>query len=130
MKIIDSTAKIEYTNSMDELWINPSTMLTIANNTRNGLKEYINSTIIEDEIDDNYEKLKLSLSTIDAELKSMVENAKDKNIIVASNDLKILSKYGLEITSIDETSPNTLTLAGECKTTYGTIPIESEVSIK
>ena len=54
--------------------------------------------------DDNYEKLKLSLSTIDAELKSMVENAKDKNIIVASNDLKILSKYGLEITSIDETN--------------------------
>ena len=36
----------------------------------------------------------------------------------------------VEITSIDETSPNTLTLAGECKTTYGTIPIESEVSIK
>ena len=104
LKIIDATAKLEYENSMDELWINPSTMLTIANNTRNGLKEYINSTIIEDEIDDNYEKLKLSLSTIDAELKSMVENAKDKNIIVASNDLKILSKYGLEITSIDETN--------------------------
>ena len=104
LKIIDATAKLEYENSMDELWINPSTMLTIANNTRNGLKEYINSTIIEDEIDDNYEKLKLSLSTIDAELKSMVENAKDKNIIVTSNDLKILSKYGLEITSIDETN--------------------------
>ena len=104
LKIIDATAKLEYENSMDELWINPSTMLTIANNTRNGLKEYINSTIIEDEIDDNYEKLKLSLSTIDAELKSMVENAKDKNIIVASNDLKVLSKYGLEITSIDETN--------------------------
>ena len=34
LKIIDATAKIEYTNSMDELWINPSTMLTIANNTR------------------------------------------------------------------------------------------------
>ena len=29
---------------------------------------------------------------------------KDKNIIVASNDLKVLSKYGLEITSIDETN--------------------------
>lgn len=104
LKIIDATAKIEYINSMDELWINPSTMLTIANNTRNGLKEYISSTIIEKEIDDNYENLKLELSTIDAELKSMVENAKNKNIIVASDDLKILSKYGFEITSIDEKS--------------------------
>lgn len=102
LKIIDATAKIEYTNSMDELWINPSTMLTIANNTRNGLKEYINSTIIEKEIDENYENLKLELSTIDAEFKSMAENAKNKNIIVTSDDLKVLSKYGLEITSIDE----------------------------
>ena len=34
------------------------------------------------------------------------------------------------ILPIDETSPNTLTLTGECETSYGTIPIESEVSIK
>lgn len=102
LKIIDSTAKLEYTNSMDELWINPSTMLTIANNTRNGLKEYINSNYIEKEIDENYENLKIELSTIDAELKAIAENAKDKNIIVASNDLEVLSKYGFVITSIDE----------------------------
>ena len=31
---------------------------------------------------------------------------------------------------INETSPNTLTLTGECQTSYGNIPIESEVSIK
>ena len=43
LKIIDATAKIEYSNSMDEIWINPSNMITIAQNTRNGLKEYISS---------------------------------------------------------------------------------------
>ena len=36
----------------------------------------------------------------------------------------------VDITSINETSLNTLTLAGECQTSYGNIPIESEVSIK
>jgi hypothetical protein len=36
----------------------------------------------------------------------------------------------VDITSINETSPNTLTLTGECQTSYGNIPIESEVSIK
>lgn len=36
----------------------------------------------------------------------------------------------VDITSINETSPNTLTLSGECQTSYGNIPIESEVSIK
>lgn len=36
----------------------------------------------------------------------------------------------VDITCINETSPNTLTLTGECQTSYGNIPIESEVSIK
>lgn len=35
----------------------------------------------------------------------------------------------VDITSIKETAPNTLTLTGECQTSYGNIPIESEVSI-
>lgn len=111
LKIIDSTAKIEYTNSMDEIWINPSNMLTIAQNIRNGLKEYINSSYLEKEIDENYEKLKLKLSSIDADLKETVNNAKNNNIVVASDDLKVLSKYGLNITSLDEKSMTDKNLA-------------------
>ena len=102
LKIIDSTAKIEYTNSIDEIWINPSNVITIAENIKSGLYEYISSKTIQDEIDKNYESLKLDLSTIDANIKDAVENAKDKNIVIADDDLIILSKYGLEITSIDE----------------------------
>ena len=111
LKIIDSTAKIEYTNSMDEIWINPSNMITIAQNTRNGLKEYISSSYLQNEIDTNYEKLKLELSTIDANLKETVSNAKEKQIIVANDDLKVLSKYGLEIVSIDEKTMTDKSLA-------------------
>lgn len=106
LKIIDATAKIEYTNGIDEIWINPSNMITIAQNIRNGLKEYINSTILTDEIEENYEKLKLELSTLDASLKETVENAKDTTIIVADDDFNILEKYGLNIVSID---PDTIT---------------------
>ena len=111
LKIIDSTAKIEYTNSMDEIWINPSNMLTIAQNVRNGLKEYINSSYLEKEIDENYEKLKLELSTLDADLKESVKNAKTNYIIVADDDLKVLSKYGLNIITIDEDSMTDKNLA-------------------
>lgn len=111
LKIIDSTAKIEYENSMDEIWINPSNMLTIAQNVKNGLKEYINSTYLEKEIDQNYDELKVKLSSIDADLKESVKNAKYNNIIVASDDLKILSKYGLFIISLDENSMTDKNLA-------------------
>lgn len=102
LKIIDSTARIEYTNSMDEIWINPSNILTIAQNIRNGLKEYIDSSYLEKEIDTNYENLKLEISTIDAEMKEMVENAGNKTIIVSDNDFKFLEKYGFNIISIDK----------------------------
>lgn len=104
LKIIDSTAKIEYTNSMDELWINPSNMITIAQNIKNGLKEYITSSYLQDEIDKNYDLLKLELSTLDANLKEATQNAKNTTIIVNDNDLKVLSKYGLNIVSIDEST--------------------------
>ena len=102
LKIIDSTAKLEYTNSIDELWINPSNMITIAQNIKNGLKEYINSSYLQNEINDNYDNLKIELSSLDAKLKETAENAKNTNIIVASDDLKVLEKYGLNIISIDE----------------------------
>ena len=111
LKIIDATAKIEYNSSIDEIWINPSNVITIAQNVRNGLKEYITSAYLQDIIDDNYEKLKLELSTIDAQIKETIENSTDKDIIVASDDLKILSKYGLNIISVDENSITDKTLS-------------------
>lgn len=105
LKIIDSTARIEYTNSMDEIWINPSNILKISQNIRDGLKEYVTSSYIKKEIDENYEKLKLEISTIDAEMKEMVENSDNKYIIISDDDFMFLEKYGFEIISIDsETS--------------------------
>ena len=102
LKIIDATNNIESTYSLDDIWINPSNVLMIAQNIREGLKEYINSTLISDEIENNYEELKISISSIDAELKEMSENANDKNIIVQNDELNFLSKYGLIVTSLDE----------------------------
>ena len=104
LKIIDATARIEYQNSMDEIWINPSSLLTIAQNIKNGFKEYVTSSYLQDEIDNNYDKLKLEISTIDAEMKEMVSNAENKTIVVSSNDLTFLSKYGFNVISLDDST--------------------------
>lgn len=101
LKIIDATNNIETTYGFDEIWINPSNILMIAQNIKEGLKEYLNSTIISSEIDTNYEELKINISSIDADLKEMAENAEDKNIIVQDDELTFLSKYGLKVTSLD-----------------------------
>ena len=102
LKIIDSTNNIEYTYSLDEIWINPSNILMVAQNVKEGLKEYVNSTLLSSEIDTKYEELKISISSIDAELKEMVENASDKTIVVQNNELTFLDKYGLNVISLDD----------------------------
>ena len=75
-------------------------------NVKDGLKEYVSSTLINEDIDQNYEQLKIDISNLDAEIKEMVENSSNKNIIVQDNELTFLNKYGLNIISLDK---NTIT---------------------
>ena len=102
IKIIDATNKIDYTYTMDELWINPSNILMIAKNVKEGLQEYVSSKTIDKEIESNYDKLKIDLSSIDAELKEIAENSENTTILVSSNQFNFLSKYGFNIISLDD----------------------------
>ncbi len=100
--IIDAAMGMEYTYSIEELWINPSNFLMLAQNIRNGFKEYITASYLTNEIDDNYEKIRLEISELDADIKIMVENSEDKNILVSNDALSFFDKYGLTVTSLDK----------------------------
>ena len=90
IKIIDATFGMEYKYGEDELWLNPSNLSFIAQNIKNGLSEYITSKYLLDKIDPLYKDLKVKLSTLDAEYKTSIENAKDKTIVVNSDNLLYL----------------------------------------
>ncbi len=81
----------------------------MAQNIKNGIKENVKNTSIIESINNNYDNLKVKISEIDAELKIIAENAKNKQLIVANNAFKFLEKYGFEIISIssDDESSNT-----------------------
>ena len=49
--IIDPTFGMEMTYGIEELWLNPSNLLMISQNIKNGLQEYINSAYLNKEID-------------------------------------------------------------------------------
>ena len=102
--IIDSAYGMEYSYDVSELWLNPSNLLMIAQNIKNGLKEYMTNTYLEKEIDTKYEELKVVLSELDAEIKLTAENATRKTIIVNNDALKYLEKYGFEVISLDDTN--------------------------
>ena len=100
--IIDAAYGMEINNDISELWLNPSNLLMIAQNIKNGLKEYITNSYLEKEIDDKYNELKVTLSELDAEIKLTAENATRKTIITNSDALKYLEKYGFKVISLDE----------------------------
>lgn len=106
IKIIDATFGMEYKNKVDELWLNPSNLLMVAQNIKNGLGEYITSTYLLKKIDDNYLELKVNLSSLDAEYKNSIENANYKTIVVNSDNLLFLEKYNLKVISIDSNNEN------------------------
>lgn len=104
MLIIDATYGMEITYGEEELWLNPSNLLMMTQNIKNGLQEYMTNSYLEKEIDKKYEEIKVTLSELDANLKLTAENASRKKIVVNSDSLKYLEKYGFEVISLDSTN--------------------------
>ena len=102
LKIIDTSYVLEIENSEEELWLNPSYLLMMAKNIEMGLNEYISSNYLKKEIEDNYEKLKVNLSELDADYRVSIENAKSKKIVANNSNLKYLEKFGLDVIILDD----------------------------
>ena len=115
LKIVDATMGMEYEDGVEELWLNPSNFLMLCLNIRNGMKEYINNGVLRKQLDLNYEKIKLDLSELDAEMKLLVENADDNHILVSNNSLNFLKKYNVEVLSLANKDTLTDTMINEVK---------------
>lgn len=122
LMIIDATKDIPYEYSIEELWLDPNNLLTIANNVKNGFEEYIDSTYLTDQIKSNYNNLKIELTSLDGKFYSSVKNSEVNSIIVTDDAFKFLEKYGLNVISLDEdtvtqkdiTTATTLLENGSC----------------
>lgn len=106
LMIIDASNTIEYSNSVEEIWLDPSNFLMMALNIKNGLNDYITNHYLKNSIEENYENLKIKISNLDAKLKLLYENATTTTIITDTNTLTFLEKYGFNIISLDS---NTVT---------------------
>ncbi len=102
LKIIDSAYVLETDYSPEELWLNPSSLLMMAQNIRMGLREYITSSYLQKEIDNSYNDLKVKLSELDADYRVTVENSENKTVVVNDSSLKYLEKFGLKVICLDD----------------------------
>lgn len=102
LKIIDVSADITYKHGIEELWLNPSKLLTIANNIKKGFNEYISAKYLKDEIDDNYKNLKIDLTNLEAKYRKVIKNASNLNIVVSDDLFLFLENYGVNVISLDK----------------------------
>lgn len=102
LMIVDAAMGIEYFYGEEELWINPSNFLMLAQNIKNGMKEYITTIYLKNVIEKNYQKLKVEISEIDAEIKLIVKMSNKNNIVIGNDSLLFLEKYGLNVYSLDK----------------------------
>ena len=102
LKLIDTALGMEYTYSLEELWLNPYNYLMMAKNAKNSLAEYITNPYLVEEINDNYENLKYDLSKLDAAYQETLKNAKYKTIVADNELFKYLEKYNIEVIALEE----------------------------
>ena len=108
LMIIDATSGMETTYGEEELWLNPSNLLMVSQNIKNGLNTYIKNNYLKKEIEDAYNQIKIDLSELDAEIRLTVQNATRNTIVVNNDSLLFLEKYGFEVISLDNQT-NTIT---------------------
>ena len=107
LKVIDVSLGMTYDNDIAELWLNPYNYLMMAENTKNGLLEYIDNPYLisnsdKTGIEDKYEELKYDLSRLDADMKEDISLASYTTVVVDNDVFKFLEKYGLKVISLEE----------------------------
>ena len=120
LKVIDVSLGMTYDYDIAELWFNPYNYLMMAQNTKSGLLEYVTNPYLISNDDDTgiegkYEILKYNLSRLDADMKENILEATYNTIVVDNDMFKVLSKYGLNVISLEENDNLTDTTINEVK---------------
>ena len=99
---------------MEELWLNPSNYLMLASNIKDNLEEQIGTKYINEEISVKYNELKEQLSIMDAEIRSIAKDARERGqstIIASSNVFKFLEDYGFTVISLEDYESSSASLS-------------------
>lgn len=106
LRIIDATKGLNYNIGVEELWLDPSNYLMIARNIKSTLLDYEKNVYNQNKIQALYDDLKIKISELDVDLTMMGKNASRKALLVTNDAFNFLSKYNLEIISLDPDNKN------------------------
>jgi ABC-type Zn uptake system ZnuABC Zn-binding protein ZnuA len=102
LKIIDATKGISSNYSFTRVWLNPANYLMLCSNIKSSLIEYTDNTYVKEEIAENYDLLNEKISELDVQLYNIGKNGNYDTILTISDDLTFLTKYNINVISLDE----------------------------
>lgn len=101
IEIVDAMKGMSYTKGIEELWLDPSNFLMVCRNIKSTLIDYEDSVTVKSNIEKNYQKLKENISIIDVDIYNLSKNGSYKTLLVTTNTFNYLTKYGINVVSID-----------------------------
>lgn len=101
IKLIDATKGLNSDTGYENIWLDPSNYLMLCSNIKNSLIDYNSNVYIKEEIEKNYKTLNEKISELDVELYNIGKNGNYNTLLVTNDVFKYLSKYNINVVSID-----------------------------
>lgn len=115
---IDVSYKVKYDYAIEELWLRPNNYLMLARNIKENLLKYTKSKVVSESIETKFKELEETLSYMDADLRNIAKEASNvdkQTLIVSSDKLKFLSKYGFDVIVLGDKNTSEATLKANFK---------------
>ena len=80
---------------LEEIWMDPSRLLTLARNIKNGLNEYINNYYLKQEIENNFNTLKNNLDKLSSKFYDLTKNADTGTMMAKANKNHVVACWAV-----------------------------------
>ncbi len=102
IQLVDATKGMSRDLEDESIWLNPSNYLMLCSNIKSGLIEYNDNVYIKEKIENNYKTLNEMVSELDVSLYDIGKNGNYKTILTTNDVFNYLTKYNINVISLDE----------------------------
>lgn len=104
IKIIDATKGMPNGTKITNIWLDPSNYLMLCSNIKKRLIEYNDNVYVKEGIEGKYKELNEKISELDVQLYDIGKNGNYNTILTTSNIFNYLTKYGINVISLDSSN--------------------------
>ena len=106
LRIIDATKGMKSTDNIASIWLDPSNYLMLCSNIKSSLIDFNDNVYVKEKIEEKYKQLNEKISELDVDLYQIGKSGNYNTILVTNNVFNYLTKYNINVISIDKKNTN------------------------